>query len=52
MVKTVCRNLFPLREIRKQTLGTFKKSSNFEQRERKYANTWSGENSGSEKVFG
>ena len=52
MVKTVCRYLFHLREIRKQTLGTFKKSSNFEQRERKYANTWSGEISGGEKVFG
>ena len=52
MMKTVCRYLFHLRETRKQTLGTFKKSSNFEQRERKYANTWSGEMSGSEKVYG
>ena len=52
MVKTIVRYLFHLREIRKQTLGTFKKSSNFEQRERKYANTWSGEISGGEKVFG
>ena len=32
---------FHLREKRKQTLGNIKKnSSNFEQRERKYANTW------------
>ena len=34
---------FHLREIRKQTLVNIKKnSSNFEQRERKYANTWGG----------
>ena len=34
---------FHLREISKQTLGTLKKNrSNFEQRERKYANTWGG----------
>ena len=34
---------FHLREISKQTLGNIKKNrSNFEQRERKYANTWGG----------
>ena len=34
---------FHLREISKQTLGNLKKNrSNFEQRERKYANTWGG----------
>ena len=34
---------FHLREISKQTLGNIKKNrSNFEQRERKYANTWDG----------
>ena len=34
---------FHLREISKQTLGNIQKnSSNFEQRERKYANTWGG----------
>ena len=34
---------FYLREIRKQTLGNLlKNSSNFEQRERKYDNTWGG----------
>ena len=32
-----------LREMSKQTLGNIKKNkSNFEQRERKYANTWGG----------
>ena len=31
---------FHLWEISKQTLGNIKKSSNFEKRERKYANTW------------
>ena len=35
--------LFHLWELSKQTLGNIKKSrSNFEQRERKYANTWGG----------
>ena len=34
---------FHLRELSKQTLGNIKKNkSNFEQRERKYANTWGG----------
>ena len=34
---------FHLREISRQTLGNIKKNrSNFDQRERKYANTWGG----------
>ena len=39
--KSVVDIVFHLREISRQTLGNIKKNrSNFEQRERKYANTW------------
>ena len=44
MVKTVCRYLFSSsRNKEEKHWGTLKKnSSNFEQRERKYSNTWGG----------
>ena len=38
-----CLSIFVhFRETRKKTLGTFKKRLYFEQRKRKYANTWGG----------
>ena len=42
MVKTVCRYFLSARN-KEANIGNIKKnSSNFEQRERKYANTWGG----------
>ena len=41
MVKTVCRYLFSSPRIKQANIGEhLKNRSNFEQRERKYANTW------------
>ena len=43
MVKTVCRFLFSSSRNRQANIREqLKNSSNFEQRERKYANTWGG----------
>ena len=43
MVKTVCRYRFSSSRNREANIGEhLKKGSNFEQRERKYANTWGG----------
>ena len=43
MVQTVCRCHFSSSRNREANIGDqLKKSSNFEQRERKYANTWGG----------
>ena len=43
MVKTVCRYLFPSLRNGEANIGEhLKKGSNFEQRERKYADTWGG----------
>ena len=43
MVKTVCRNHFSSTSNKEANIGDYSKnSSNFEQRERKYANTWGG----------
>ena len=41
MVQTVCRYLFSFASNKEANIGEhLKKGSNFEQRERKYANTW------------
>ena len=43
MVKTVCRYLFSSSRNKEANIGEhLKNSSNFEQRERKYVNTWGG----------
>ena len=43
MVKTFCRSLFPSsRNKEANTWDHLKNSPNFEQQERKYANTWGG----------
>ena len=43
MVKTVCRYLFSSLRNKEANVGDLLKNSfNFEQRERKYANTWGG----------
>ena len=43
MVKSVCRYLFSSPRIKQANIGeNLKNRSNFEQRERKYANTWGG----------
>ena len=44
MVKTVCRYLFSSSRNKQAIIGEHQKKnrSNFEQRERKYANTWGG----------
>ena len=43
MVKTVCRYLFSFLRNKQANIGEHQKNrSNFEQRERKYANTWGG----------
>ena len=43
MVKTVCRYLFSSSRNKQANIGEhLKNRSNFEQRERKYANTWGG----------
>ena len=43
MVKTVCQYLFSSLKNKEANIGEhLKNSSNFEQRQRKYANTWGG----------